>query len=238
MGQNEPIFGISCCGCHVVPHRLCSLVPQQHSLWRQIGRLHTIAMIKRGWNGSAVVLAAGHLWGASARMSATGRVRQVSGMRGEHCVVCTRVELGDGTRMGNFVLIRSDTRVGCDCVLGSNVDIEGNVTIGDRVSLQSFCYITRGVVIEDDVFCGPRVTTMNDKRMSYRREQIPFVNAAPRILRAARVGGASVLLPGVTVGENALVGAGSVVTRDVPDGRIVVGNPATIVGRVPQEELL
>ncbi len=162
----------------------------------------------------------------------------MSEMQGEQCVIFPRVELGDGTRLGSFVLIRSDTLIGCDCVIGSNVDIEGEVTIGDRVSLQSFCYLTRGVVIEDDVFCGPRITTMNDKRMAYRRPEVPFVRAAPRILRAARVGGASVLLPGVTVGENALVGAGSVVTKDVPDRAIVVGNPATIVGAVPEEQLL
>ena len=79
---------------------------------------------------------------------------------------------------------------------------------------------------------------MNDKRMSYRRDGIAFERAAPRILRAARVGGASVLLPGVTIGENALVGAGSVVTRDVPDRAIVIGNPASVIGQVPEEQLL
>lgn len=159
-------------------------------------------------------------------------------VQGEYCIVFPRVEVGDGTRLGNFVLIRSDTRIGRQCVIGSNVDIEGDVTIGDRVSLQSFCYITRGVVIEDDVFCGPRVTTMNDKTIAYRRDAIRFNRAAPRILRGARVGGASVILPAVTIGENAFVGAGSVVTRDVPDRVIVVGNPAKAVGQVPQEELI
>ncbi len=158
--------------------------------------------------------------------------------QGKHCVILPDVEIGASTRLGNFVLIRSDTCVGSDCIIGSNVDIEGEVTIGNRVSLQSFCYITRGVVIEDDVFCGPRITTMNDKRMSYRRGSVPFVRAAPRILRAARVGGAAVLLPGITIGENALVGAGSVVTHDVPDRAIVVGNPAAIVGQVSEEQIL
>ena len=79
---------------------------------------------------------------------------------------------------------------------------------------------------------------MNDKRMSYRRKALTFERAAPRILRAARVGGGSVLLPGVTIGRNALVGAGAVVTRDVPDGAIVVGNPARVVGHVPENERL
>ena len=158
--------------------------------------------------------------------------------RGDYCVISEQAVIGEDTRIGNFVLIREETTIGRGCTIGSYVDIEGDVIIGDHVSLQSACYVTRGVVIENDVFCGPRVTTMNDKRMSYRRENVPFVRAAPRILRAARVGGGSILLPGVTVGENAVVGAGSVVTRDVPDFSIVAGNPARVIGRVPSEESL
>lgn len=146
--------------------------------------------------------------------------------QGEHCIIFPDVEIGKGTRIGNFVLIRSNTHIGIDCVIGSNVDIEGDVQIGNRVSLQSFCYPTRGFIIEDDVFCGPRGTTMNDKRICYRRPCLTFVRSAPLVLRAARVGGGSILLPGVTVGENAFVGAGSVVPRDVPDRTIVPGNPA------------
>ena len=159
-------------------------------------------------------------------------------VRGQFTVVFPDVSVGEGTRLGNFVMIRSKTVIGMDCTIGSYVDIEGDVVIGDHVSLQSGCYVTRGVVIEDDVFCGPRVVTMNDKRISHRRSNVPFVQSAPRIRRAARIGGGSVLLPGVIVGVNALVGAGSVVTRDVPDGAIVVGNPARVVGTVPLEEML
>ncbi len=162
----------------------------------------------------------------------------MAAQRGEHCVIFPDVTIGEGTRLGNFVLIRAQTRIGPGCVIGSYVDIEGEVAIGAYVSLQSACYITRGVVIEDEVFCGPRVTTMNDKRMTYRRPNLKFVRASPRILRGARVGGGSVLLPGVTIGANALVGAGSVVTKDVPDRAIVLGNPARVVGRVPDEEVV
>jgi UDP-2-acetamido-3-amino-2,3-dideoxy-glucuronate N-acetyltransferase len=157
---------------------------------------------------------------------------------GEHCVIFPDVRIAEGTRLGSFVLIRSNTRIGEGCTIGSYVDIEGDVVIGNRVSLQSSCYITRGVVIEDDVFCGPRVTTMNDKRMTYRRPRLTFVREAPRILRASRVGGGAVLMPGVTVGENALVGSGSVVTKDVPDKAIVVGNPARVVGWVAPDEII
>jgi len=158
--------------------------------------------------------------------------------QGQHCVIFDDVNIGQGTRIGNFVFIRSDTRIGTQCTIGSYVDIEGEVSIGNHVSLQSACYITRGVIIEDDVFCGPRVTTMNDKRIVHRRPNLTWEKAPPRILRAARVGGGSLLLPGVTVGQNAFVGAGSVVTRDVPDFAIVMGNPARIVGRVKDDEII
>lgn len=157
---------------------------------------------------------------------------------GEHCVIFDRVKIGSGTRIGNFVMIRSDTEIGQGCTIGSYVDIEGEVNIGNNVSLQSGCYITRGVVIEDEVFMGPRVITMNDKRMAYRRPNLKFNREAPRVLRGARVGGGVVLLPGVTVGRNAFVGAGSVVTKDVPDGAVVFGNPARVMGQVKGEECI
>lgn len=156
----------------------------------------------------------------------------------QNCVIAEDAKIGEGTRIGNFVLIRDDVVIGRHCVIGSYVDIEGVVRVGDFVSLQSGCYLTRGVIIEDNVFCGPRVVTLNDKRICHRREALTFEREAPRILRAARVGGGCVLCPGITVGENALVGAGSVVTRDVPDRMMVFGNPASIVGPVPEHEII
>ena len=157
---------------------------------------------------------------------------------GRHCVIAESAQIGADTRVGNFVFIRDATVIGKGCVVGSYVDIEGDVRIGDFVSLQSGCYLTRGVIIEDEVFCGPRIVTMNDKARSYRRPSLSFKRQAPRLLRAARVGGGSVLCPGVTIGENTVIGAGSVVTRDVPDRCIAMGNPARIVGTVPEDEII
>jgi len=162
----------------------------------------------------------------------------VSELRKHFCLIAPDVVIGEGTQLGNFVFIRDATVVGADCVIGSYVDIEGRVRIGDRVSLQSGCYLTRGVVIEDDVFCGPRMVTLNDRSISYRRSSLRFEPSAPRIKRAARIGGGAILCPGVTIGENAFVSAGAVVTRDVRDGAIVRGNPARIVGQVPADQLI
>ena len=162
----------------------------------------------------------------------------MKGSYGQHCFIADDVNLGTGTRIGNFVYIRSSTTIGQGCLIGSYVDIEGEVQIGDFVSLQSGCYVTRGVVIENEVFCGPRVVTINDKAISYRRSSLTFKRQAPRICRAARVGGASVLCPGVTIGENAFVAAGAVVTGDVPDRAMVAGNPARVIGRVPDDQII
>ena len=159
-------------------------------------------------------------------------------MYGIHNIIAEDAQIGAGTRIGNFVLIRDHTVIGQSCVVGSYVDIEGDVRIGNFVSLQSGCYLTRGVIIEDDVFCGPHIITMNDKPMSYRRPSLTFARQAPRILRAARVGGGSVLCPGITVGQNAVVGAGSVVVHDVPDRSIVMGNPARVVGEVAPDVVI
>lgn len=172
------------------------------------------------------------------QQSNTRGMIEMPGIFGRNCIIAETVRFGEQARIGNFVFIRDNTVIGRNCVIGSYVDIEGDVRIGDFVSLQSGCYLTRGVIVEDEVFCGPRVVTLNDKRISYRRPALRFTGQAPRLLRAARIGDGSVLCPGVTIGANALVGAGSVVTRDVPDRAIVAGNPAEIIGSVPQDEVI
>ena len=116
-------------------------------------------------------------------------------------------------------------RIGKNCKIDAFVYIEEGVVIGNRVKIRSFTFIPTGVVIEDDVFIGPHVTFTNDK--------YPKVNTDWKLLktivkRGASIGGGSVILP-ITIGKNSLIGAGSVVTRDIPDNAIAVGNPAKVV---------
>lgn len=131
------------------------------------------------------------------------------------------VTIGAGSRVGSMTVIHAGARIGSGVTIGSHCNVCACV-IGDNVSIQTACHVTRGVVIEDDVFLGPNVVTLNDK---LRGGPLTY----PRIARGAKIGGGSVILPGVTVGAGALVGAGSVVTKDVPAGATVAGNPARIV---------
>ncbi|WP_291843169.1 acyltransferase [Maricaulis sp.] len=130
------------------------------------------------------------------------------------------VFIGAGTRVGSMTLIHESARIGRGVTIGSHCNICA-CDIGNNVSIQTGCHITRGVVVEDDVFIGPRVVTLNDGLkdgpMTY-----------PRIGKGARIGGGSTILPGVSIGAGALVGAGSVVVKDVPAGATVFGNPARL----------
>lgn len=129
------------------------------------------------------------------------------------------VTIGPRTRVGSFTLIHAGATIGADVTIGSHCNI-CNCLIGDRVSIQTGCHITRGVTVEDDVFIGPGVVTLNDKLRG------GGANSFPTICSGAKIGGGTVILPGVTIGRNALIGAGSVVTDDIPDGAVVIGNPA------------
>ena len=128
------------------------------------------------------------------------------------------VAIGPGTRVGSFTLIHAGAIIGAGCTIGSHCNIcRGE--IGTNVSIQTACHITRGSKIGDDVFIGPGVITLND---TLKDKELRY----PVIMRGARIGGGSLIMPGITIGENALVGAGSVVTRDIASGGVSFGNPA------------
>jgi acetyltransferase-like isoleucine patch superfamily enzyme len=121
-------------------------------------------------------------------------------------------------------------------VIGRGSVVDPGVLVGARVRVQTNVYLAAGSVVEDDVFVGPGVCLTNDDTMGRHRPVEPLRGALLR--RACRVGGGAVIVPGVEVGEEAFVGAGAVVTRDVPPRMLVVGNPARELRRVGEDELL
>jgi UDP-2-acetamido-3-amino-2,3-dideoxy-glucuronate N-acetyltransferase len=136
-------------------------------------------------------------------------------------------QIGQGTRVWQFVVVLKGARIGSDCNICAQTLIEGNVVIGDRVTVKSGVQIWDGSVIGDDVFIGPNATFSND--LYPRSKQYPTQFSGVTIHNGASIGANATLLPGITVGERAMVGAGAVVTKDVPARAVVVGNPAKIV---------
>jgi UDP-2-acetamido-3-amino-2,3-dideoxy-glucuronate N-acetyltransferase len=143
-------------------------------------------------------------------------------------------EIGPGTRVWQFVVIFAGARIGADCNVCAHVLIEGDVEIGDRVTIKSGVQVWDGLRIEDDVFVGPNVSFTNDPLPRSRVRPEKF--AITRIAAGASIGAGAVLLPGVTVGAGAMVGAGAVVTGDVAPGSLVVGNPARHVRWLEEKE--
>jgi acetyltransferase-like isoleucine patch superfamily enzyme len=140
-------------------------------------------------------------------------------------------DIGDGTKIWHFVHVRGGSRIGRNCNLGKSVYIDTEAEIGDNVKVQNFVSVYKGVKIDDDVFVGPAVTFTNDlypRAFSWDEEHV----ISTRICKGASLGANSTIVCGVTVGAYAMIGAGSVVTRDVPPYALVLGNPAEIKGWV------
>ncbi|MDY0069733.1 MAG: WxcM-like domain-containing protein [Porticoccaceae bacterium] len=138
--------------------------------------------------------------------------------------------IGEGTRIWQFVVVLPGALIGADCNICAQCFIENDVVIGDRVTVKNGVQLWDGLRIGDDVFIGPNVSFANDRFPRSRKYPEEFLKTI--IHDGASVGAGSVILPGVTVGSNAMVGAGAVVTRSVPPNAVVVGNPAKIIGYV------
>ena len=143
--------------------------------------------------------------------------------------------IGKGTRVWAFAHILPGAMVGRECNICDHVFIENKVTIGDRVTIKCGVQLWDGIILEDDVFVGPNATFTNDPFP--RSQQYPAEFPKTHVRQGASIGANATILPGLTIGQNAMVGAGAVVTRDVPPNAIVVGNPARITGYVntPQD---
>jgi len=145
--------------------------------------------------------------------------------------LCETSEIGDDTRIWAFAYILSGARIGRAANICSHVFIEGDVVVGDRVTVKSGVQLWNGVVVEDDVFIGPNATFTND--LFPRSKQQPETWPETRLCRGASVGANATILAGVTIGERAMVGAGAVVTRDVSPDTVVAGNPAKLLRTLP-----
>lgn len=137
------------------------------------------------------------------------------------------VSLGSGTRVWGFTHLVRGAQIGSDCNICEQVFIEGDVVLGDRVTVKCGVQLWDGLRVEDDVFIGPNVTFTND--LFPRSKLHPDAFLQTHIKAGASIGGGAVILPGLTIGEKAMVGAGSVVTKPVPPGAVVVGNPARVI---------
>ena len=135
-------------------------------------------------------------------------------------------QVGPGTRIWAFAHVMPGARIGADCNVCDHTYIEGDVVVGDRVTIKSGVYLWDGIRVENDVFLGPQATFTNDR---FPRSKQHFECPITTICCGASIGAGAIILPGVTVGERAMVGAGSVVTKDVPDFAVVVGNPARVI---------
>ena len=149
----------------------------------------------------------------------------------EHAVVDEGVEIGEGTKIWHFSHIQSGAKIGKKCVLGQNVNVGNNVRIGNFVKIQNNVSVYEGVELEDYVFCGPSMVFTN---ILNPRSKYPQVGAQyylkTLVKEGASLGANSTIVCGHTIGRFAFVGAGSVVTKNVPDFALVVGNPARIIG--------
>jgi len=150
-------------------------------------------------------------------------------------------DIGEGTRIWHLVQVRPNATIGTECNIGRGVFVDSDVVIGNRVKIQNYVSVYHGVTIEDGVFVGPHVVFTNDKlpRAITADGELKAVDdwvvSETLVCKGASIGANAVLVCGIKVGKWAMIGSGAVVTKDVPDYALVVGNPARIIGYVDEE---
>ena len=149
-----------------------------------------------------------------------------------HTVIYGSSRIGGGFQTGHAVLIREGARIGTDVSVGTHTILEHHVVLGDRVRVHSGSFLPEFSVVEDDAWIGPRVTFTN--AVYPRSRDVKETLRGPIIRAGAKIGASATLLPGVVIGENALVGAGAVVVKDVAPNTVVAGNPARVLRSVSE----
>lgn len=146
-------------------------------------------------------------------------------------LLCSGVSIGENSIIGHNAVIRARVKIGANSVISHFVCLERDSKVGENVRISALTHITGKCSIGDNVQIGARVVTVNDNEMRWR---VGEILRAPKILSGARIGSGTTLLGNVTVGKNAFIGAGSVVTRNIPPGTLAYGNPAYVQGDRPQ----
>ena len=148
----------------------------------------------------------------------------------EHAVVDEGVGIGEGTKIWHFSHIQKGARIGKNCVLGQNVNVSNNVVIGDYCKIQNNVSVYEGVTLEDYVFCGPSVvfTNITDPRCKYPQAGSAFYKKT-LVREGASIGANATILCGHTIGKHTMIGAGAIVTKDIPDNALVRGNPGRVI---------
>lgn len=143
-----------------------------------------------------------------------------------HLADCQSVDIGEKTVVWQFSVVLQDAKIGSNCNINSHCFIENDVVIGNNVTVKCGVYLWNGLRIEDNVFIGPNATFTNDKLP--RSKVYPAAFLTTRLMEGASIGAGAVILPGITIGRRAMVGAGAVVTQDVPDDGVVYGDAARL----------
>lgn len=154
----------------------------------------------------------------------------------ESSYIDENVEIGDGTKIWHFSHIQSGSIIGENCSIGQNVNISNNVKIGNHVKIQNNVSVYEGVELADYVFCGPSMVFTNIKVPRSEYPQKGSANYVKTIVKkSVSIGANASILCGITIGEYAMIGSGTVVTKDVPDYALVIGNPGKVVGLVDKK---
>jgi acetyltransferase-like isoleucine patch superfamily enzyme len=156
---------------------------------------------------------------------------------GANAILYAGSSIGEKTLIADLASVRENCKIGSFVVVGRGVAVENNTTIGDYTKIQTGAYITGSMDIEDHVFIAPMVTFTNDNYMGRTKERFKLVKGAT-VKRGARVGGGAIILPRVIIGEETFVAAGALVTKDTPERKVVIGQPAKEARTVPDRELL